>query len=88
MVCAGDAETAAKVYLTMRAEQKRKGQVIGNSDPRIAAHAKAAGLTPATNSEREVRRMRSLKCRMGRCSGPTRFVRCRASGVVAHRPES
>jgi tRNA(fMet)-specific endonuclease VapC len=54
-------ETAADVYGTMRAELERKGQMIGNSDLWIAAHAKAAGLTLVTNKEREFRRVRGLK---------------------------
>jgi tRNA(fMet)-specific endonuclease VapC len=54
-------ETAAEVYGTMRAELERKGQMIGNNDLWIAAHAKAAGLTLVTNNEREFRRVRGLK---------------------------
>jgi tRNA(fMet)-specific endonuclease VapC len=40
---------------------ERKGQMIGNNDLWIAAHAKAAGLTLVTNNEREFRRVRGLK---------------------------
>jgi tRNA(fMet)-specific endonuclease VapC len=54
-------ETAAAAYGTMRAELERKGQMIGNNDLWIAAHAKAAGLTLVTNNEREFRRVRGLK---------------------------
>ncbi len=54
-------ETAAESYGTIRAELERKGQVIGNNDLWIAAHAKAAGLTLVTNNEREFRRVRGLK---------------------------
>jgi predicted nucleic acid-binding protein len=54
-------ETAAEAYGTMRAELERKGQMIGNNDMWIAAHAKAAGLTLVTNNEREFRRVRGLK---------------------------
>jgi tRNA(fMet)-specific endonuclease VapC len=54
-------ETAAEAYGTMRAELERKGQMIGNNDLWIAAHAKAAGLTLVTNNEREFRRVRGLK---------------------------
>jgi tRNA(fMet)-specific endonuclease VapC len=53
-------ETAAEAYGTMRAELERKGQMIGNNDLWIAAHAKAAGLTLVTNNEREFRRVRGL----------------------------
>jgi len=54
-------ETAAEAYGTIRAELERKGQMIGNNDLWIAAHAKAAGLTLVTNNEREFRRVRGLK---------------------------
>jgi tRNA(fMet)-specific endonuclease VapC len=54
-------ETAADAYGTVRAELERKGQMIGNNDLWIAAHAKTAGLTLVTNNEREFRRVRGLK---------------------------
>jgi tRNA(fMet)-specific endonuclease VapC len=54
-------ETAAEAYGAIRAELERKGQMIGNNDLWIAAHAKAAGLTLVTNNEREFRRVRGLK---------------------------
>ena len=54
-------ETAANAYGTIRAELERKGQMIGNNDLWIAAHAKAAGLTLVTNNEREFRRVRGLR---------------------------
>jgi tRNA(fMet)-specific endonuclease VapC len=54
-------ETAAESYGTIRAELERKGQMIGNNDLWIAAHAKAAGLTLVTNNEREFRRVRGLR---------------------------
>src|SRR6266403_2239305 len=43
------------------AELERKGEMIGNNDLWIAAHAKAAGLVLVTNNEREFRRVRGLK---------------------------
>jgi tRNA(fMet)-specific endonuclease VapC len=57
----GMPETAAETYGTIRAELERKGQMIGNNDLWIAAHAKAAGLTLVTNNEREFRRVHGLK---------------------------
>ena len=54
-------ETAAEAYGTIRTELERKGQMIGNNDLWIAAHARAAGLTLVTNNEREFRRVRGLK---------------------------
>jgi tRNA(fMet)-specific endonuclease VapC len=57
----GMPETAAEAYGTIRAELERKGQMIGNNDLWIAAHAKAAGLTLVTNNEREFRRVHGLK---------------------------
>src|SRR5260370_15775412 len=54
-------ETAAEAYGTIRAELERKGQMIGNNDLWIAAHAKAAGLVLVTNNEREFRRVRGVE---------------------------
>ncbi len=54
-------EAAAETYGIMRAELERKGEMIGNNDLWIAAHAKAAGLTLVTNNEREFRRVHGLK---------------------------
>ena len=54
-------EEAAAVYGTLRALLERKGQIIGNNDLWIAAHAKAAGLTLVTNNVREFRRIPGLK---------------------------
>jgi tRNA(fMet)-specific endonuclease VapC len=54
-------EAAAEAYGTMRAELAAKGEMIGNNDLWIAAHAMAAGLTLVTNNEREFRRVRGLK---------------------------
>jgi len=51
----------AEHYGAIRAELERKGEVIGNNDLWIAAHAVAAGLTLVTNNEREFRRVRGLK---------------------------
>src|SRR6266849_4617614 len=53
-------EEAAEAYGTIRAELERKGQMIGNNDLWIAAHAKAVGLTLVTNNEKEFRRVRGL----------------------------
>jgi tRNA(fMet)-specific endonuclease VapC len=54
-------ETAAPAYGEIRSELESKGEVIGNNDLWIAAHALAAGLTLVTNNEREFRRVRGLK---------------------------
>ena len=54
-------EQAAETYGTIRAELERRGEMIGNNDLWIAAHALAAGLTLVTNNEREFRRVRGLK---------------------------
>lgn len=56
-------ETAADAYGRIRAELESKGEMIGNNDLWIAAHAVAAGLTLVTNNEREFRRVRGLKVR-------------------------
>ena len=54
-------ETAAEAYATIRAALESKGEMIGNNDLWIAAHAVAAGLILVTNNEREFRRVRGLK---------------------------
>jgi tRNA(fMet)-specific endonuclease VapC len=54
-------ETAAEAYGRIRAELESKGEMIGNNDLWIAAHAVAAGLTLVTNNEREFRWVRGLK---------------------------
>ncbi len=54
-------ESAAEAYGAIRADLERKGQMIGNNDLWIAAHARAADLTLVTNNEREFRRVRGLK---------------------------
>jgi tRNA(fMet)-specific endonuclease VapC len=54
-------EGAAETYGMLRAELESKGEMIGNNDLWIAAHALASGLTLATNNEREFRRVHGLK---------------------------
>jgi tRNA(fMet)-specific endonuclease VapC len=52
---------AGAVYGQIRAGLERRGEIIGNHDLWIAAHALAAGLTLVTNNEREFRRVPELK---------------------------
>jgi tRNA(fMet)-specific endonuclease VapC len=54
-------ESAAETYGAIRADLEPKGEMIGNNDLWIAAHALAAGLTLVTNNEKEFRRVRGLK---------------------------
>jgi len=54
-------ESAAEAYGSIRVELESKGQMIGNNDLWIAAHAVVAGLTLVTNNESEFRRVRGLK---------------------------
>jgi tRNA(fMet)-specific endonuclease VapC len=54
-------ETAAQAYGIIRAELERKGEMIGNNDLWIAAHALAAGLTLVTNNESEFSRVPRLR---------------------------
>ena len=54
-------ETAAEAYGTIRAELESSGEMIGNNDLWIAAHALTSGLTLVTNNEKEFRRVRGLK---------------------------
>jgi tRNA(fMet)-specific endonuclease VapC len=52
---------AGEFYGAIRAALEFKGEMIGNNDLWIAAHAMAAGLTLITNNEQEFRRIRGLK---------------------------
>jgi tRNA(fMet)-specific endonuclease VapC len=54
-------EKAAETYGFIRADLESRGEVIGNNDLWIAAHALASGLTLVTNNEKEFRRVRGLK---------------------------
>jgi tRNA(fMet)-specific endonuclease VapC len=54
-------EAAAEAYGTIRAQLELNGEMIGNNDLWIAAHALAAGLILVTNNEKEFRRVRRLK---------------------------
>ena len=52
---------AAHEYGALRAHLERNGEVIGNNDLWIAAHARAGGLILVTNNEREFKRVPGLK---------------------------
>lgn len=52
---------AGEAYGAIRAELEARGEVIGNNDLWIAAHARIAGLTLVTNNEREFKRVGGLK---------------------------
>jgi len=54
-------ETAGEVYAMIRAQLESKGEMIGNNDLWIAAHAITARLTLVTSNEKEFRRVRDLK---------------------------
>ena len=54
-------ESAAEAYGSIRAELEAGGEIIGNNDLWIAAHAVVAGLTLVTNNESEFRRVRRPK---------------------------
>jgi tRNA(fMet)-specific endonuclease VapC len=54
-------ESAAEAYGAIRAQLESKGEMIGNNDLWIAAHAVVAGLTLVTNNESEFRRVRGLR---------------------------
>ena len=53
--------TAGEAYGMIRARLESKGEMIGNNDLWIAAHAVAARLTLVTDNEKEFRRVRGLK---------------------------
>lgn len=52
---------AGEIYGELRASLAGAGQIIGNNDLWIAAHAMSENLTLVTNNEREFRRIRGLK---------------------------
>jgi tRNA(fMet)-specific endonuclease VapC len=52
---------AGQCYGTIRAALEAKGEIIGNNDLWIAAHAKAAALTLVTNNEHGFQRIQGLK---------------------------
>jgi tRNA(fMet)-specific endonuclease VapC len=52
---------AGQFYGAIRATLEARGEIIGNNDLWIAAHAKATGLTLVTNNEGEFRRVPGLK---------------------------
>jgi len=54
-------EKAAEMYGFIRADLENRGEMIGNNDLWIAAHALASGLILVTNNEKEFRRVRGLK---------------------------
>lgn len=54
-------ESATETYGLIRSDLESKGEMIGNNDLWIAAHALAARLTLVTNNEREFRRVRGLR---------------------------
>ncbi len=54
-------ETAATAYGAIRSDLERRGEMIGNNDLWIAAHAVAERLVLVTNNEKEFSRVRNLK---------------------------
>ena len=54
-------ETAGQSYGTIRAELASRGEMIGNNDLWIAAHAVSAELILVTNNEKEFRRIDGLE---------------------------
>lgn len=53
-------DAVAHAYASLRAKLEIKGEMIGNNDLWIAAHAVASGLILVTNNEREYRRVPGL----------------------------
>ena len=54
-------ETAAGAYGRIRADLESTGEMIGNNDLWIAAHALTEGLILVTNNEREFERVHGLR---------------------------
>ena len=53
-------DDAAMHYAEIRADLKKRGEMIGANDLFIAAHARAMGLTLVTNNVAEFERVRGL----------------------------
>ena len=51
---------AAEHYSDIRADLKKRGQLIGANDLLIAAHARSLGATVVTNNVKDFRRVRQL----------------------------
>ena len=54
-------EAAARAYAKLHTQLQAKGQMIGNMDLLIAAHAQSLGATLVTNNAREFARVDGLK---------------------------
>ncbi|SMN00802.1 VapC toxin protein [uncultured Candidatus Thioglobus sp.] len=54
-------EKSAMIYGEIRADLSKKGQIIGNNDMLIAAHAKRLNATIITNNTKEFDRVEGLK---------------------------
>ena len=52
---------AAEHYADIRADLKKKGQLIGSNDLMIAAHARSLGAIVVTNNVKDFRRVKGLK---------------------------
>ena len=52
---------AAEHYAEIRADLKKKGQLIGANDLMIAAHARSLGAIVVTNNVQDFRRVKGLK---------------------------
>lgn len=54
-------QQAGETYGVVRADLERRGEIIGNNDLWIAAHALAGDLILATNNRREFARIHGLQ---------------------------
>ncbi len=52
---------AAEHYAEIRADLKKRGQLIGSNDLLIAAHARSIGAVMVTNNVKDFRRVKGLK---------------------------
>ena len=52
---------AAEHYAEIRADLKKKGQIIGSNDLLIAAHARSLGAVIVTNNVKDFRRVKGLQ---------------------------
>lgn len=55
------AANVADMYGAIRSDLAARGELIGNNDLWIAAHAKSLGVTLVTNNEKDFKRVRGLQ---------------------------
>jgi tRNA(fMet)-specific endonuclease VapC len=77
-------DVAATHYAEIRADLKRRGQMIGANDLFIAAHARTVGLRLVTNNTAEFGRVKGLT--LDNWTVPLRRTRSEGRGIAGGHP--